>query len=115
MKDDGGLRQTSPHRVLVLSCFVAFVVDVTVLLLEVELDPVMKTHDLLAKLRFSNKHVLEPAGILPEGNNTSSLHSNSVPPGYEQHAGGPGHHRGADSGPPGVPAPSSLTTFSALH
>ena len=54
----------SSYSIFAVSGFVAFVVDVVVLLLKVELDPVVKTHDLPAELGFSNKHVFKSAGIL---------------------------------------------------
>lgn len=54
-----------PYGILVVSCFVAFVIDMVELLLQIELDPVMKTYDLLAILGFSHKHVFKSTGILP--------------------------------------------------
>lgn len=55
-----------PYCVFVVSCFVAFVINVVVLLLQIELDPVVKAHDLLAILGFSHKHVFKSTGILPD-------------------------------------------------
>lgn len=52
------------YCIFVGSCFVAFVVHMVVFFLQVELDPVVKTHDLLAILGFSHKHVFKPTGIL---------------------------------------------------
>lgn len=52
------------YCVFIVSCFVAFVVNVVVFFLQVELDPVVKTHDLLAVLGFSHKHMFKSAGIL---------------------------------------------------
>lgn len=54
-----------PYCIFVVSCFVAFVIDMLVLFLQIELDPVMKTHDLLAILGFPHKHVFKSTGILP--------------------------------------------------
>lgn len=52
------------YCVFVVSCFVAFVVNVALFFLQVEVDPVVKTHDLLAKFGFSNKHMFKSTGIL---------------------------------------------------
>lgn len=52
------------YSIFVGSCFVAFVVHMVVFFLQVELDPVVKTHDLLAVLGFSNKHMFKSTGIL---------------------------------------------------
>lgn len=65
MRQFGVLYPAFPDRVFVVSCFVAFVINMVVLLLQIELDPVMKTHHLLAILGFSHKHVLKSTGILP--------------------------------------------------
>lgn len=53
----------SSYSIFVVSGFVAFVVNMVVLLLKVELDPVVKTHNLPAVLGFSNKHMFKSAGI----------------------------------------------------
>lgn len=52
------------YSIFVGSCFVALVVNVVVFLLQVELDPVVKAHDLLAVLGFSHKHVFKSTRIL---------------------------------------------------
>lgn len=54
-----------PYRILVVSGFVALVINMVVLFLQIELDPVMKTHHLLAILGFSYKHMFKSTGILP--------------------------------------------------
>lgn len=54
-----------PYRVFVVSCFVALVINMVVLLLQIELDPVVEAHDLLALLGFSHKYVFKSTGILP--------------------------------------------------
>lgn len=54
-----------PYCVFVVSCFVAFVINMIVLLLQIELDPVVKAHDLLAIFGFSHKHVFKSTGVLP--------------------------------------------------
>lgn len=61
------------YSVLVLSGFVALVVDIAVLLLQVELDPVMKTHDLVVIFGLSNKHVFKSTGILPKTKQVSKF------------------------------------------
>lgn len=52
------------YGVFAVSGFVAFVVNMAVLFQQVELDPVVETHDLLSKLGFSHKHMFKPTGIL---------------------------------------------------
>lgn len=52
------------YRILVISGLVSFVVHMFVFLLEIELDPIMEAHDLLAILGFADKHVFKPTGIL---------------------------------------------------
>lgn len=55
----------TPYCIFVVSCFVAFVIDMLVLFLQIELDPIVKTYDLLPVLGFPHKHVLKSTGILP--------------------------------------------------
>lgn len=50
--------------IFVVSCFVAFVVNMVVFLLQVELNPVVETHNLLAVLGLSHKHMFKATGIL---------------------------------------------------
>lgn len=54
-----------PYTIFVVSCFVAFVVHMVVFFLQIELDPVVQTHDLFPVLGFSHKHMFKSTGILP--------------------------------------------------
>lgn len=51
---------------------VAFVVDVSQLLLQVELDPVVKSDDGPSSSRLSHKHVLKPWRIWPGGKHSKT-------------------------------------------
>lgn len=62
-----------PYTIFVVPCFVAFVVHMLVFFLQIELDPVVQTHDLLPVLGFSHKHMFKSTGILPTMNNKSIL------------------------------------------
>lgn len=58
------MHTVSSYSVFVVSGFVALVVDVVVFLLQVELDPVVKTRYLPTIFGFSDKHVFKSTGIL---------------------------------------------------
>jgi len=53
------------YSIFVASCFVALIVNMAALLLQVELDPVVESHDLPTIFGLSDKHMLESTGILP--------------------------------------------------
>lgn len=59
------------YTVFIVSCFVALVVHMLVFFLQVELDPVVKTHDLIAIFGFSHKYVFKSTGILTSMKNKS--------------------------------------------
>lgn len=46
-----------------LPCFVAFVVQVPVFFLQVELDPVVKSNDFCSRFCLSNKDMLKSTGV----------------------------------------------------
>lgn len=58
------------YCVFIVPRFVAFVVNMAVLLLQVELHPVVQTHDLLAVFGLSNKHVLKATRVFSKRSKT---------------------------------------------
>lgn len=54
-----------PYTVFIVSGFVALVVHMVVFFLQIKLDPIMQTHDLLTMLCFSHKDMFKSTGILP--------------------------------------------------
>lgn len=67
-----------PYTVFIVPCFVALVVHMVVLLLQIKLHPVMQTHDLLTMLGFSHKDVFKSTRILPVIKNRSMFLSSLI-------------------------------------
>ena len=56
---------TFTYCVLIASGFVALVVNMAMFFLQIKLNPVVQTHNLLPVLGLSDKHMLKTTGILP--------------------------------------------------
>lgn len=58
---------------------VSFVVQMSVFLLQVELDPVVKPDDFCSRFCLSNKDVLKPTGVQADGDWFRNRNKNSLP------------------------------------
>lgn len=58
------MRTVWSYRVFVISCFVAFIVNVSLFFLQVELQPVVQTHDLLPVFGLPDENVFKSTRVL---------------------------------------------------